>query len=299
MCSIEGCRSRYRLQIHHIHPRSRGGGHRPDNLITLCSSWFVNPLRPSIKVGLSNHEPSPSHCHPRDGDGDRSRDAGPSEKTALAAPQSRSATETATTYTITTRLSNPSRTETFDLPPLVRRSGDALELARAVRVTEVMNDPMVQELLAAGIPARIGYTGQDGFPWVIPVRVHWNGTEIVMGTPTNSAKNTAHAHHHPAGTGPSSSISRPASRGRWRSWPSPSSARPKSRRTRSWTPFNPVCRRSPRRSAARCHRHRRPKISAPRRREPRRSSPRTNPLGTPGGRSRGRPPSTQGWCSLR
>jgi hypothetical protein len=38
MCSIEGCRSRYRLQIHHLHPRSRGGGHHPDNLLTLC--WY-------------------------------------------------------------------------------------------------------------------------------------------------------------------------------------------------------------------------------------------------------------------
>jgi hypothetical protein len=38
MCSIEGCRSRYRLQIHHLHPRSRGGSHHPDNLITLC--WY-------------------------------------------------------------------------------------------------------------------------------------------------------------------------------------------------------------------------------------------------------------------
>jgi hypothetical protein len=38
MCSIEGCRSRYRLQIHHIFPRSRGGSHHPDNLVTLC--WY-------------------------------------------------------------------------------------------------------------------------------------------------------------------------------------------------------------------------------------------------------------------
>ena len=38
MCAIEGCRSRYRLQIHHIHPRSRGGSHHSDNLITLC--WY-------------------------------------------------------------------------------------------------------------------------------------------------------------------------------------------------------------------------------------------------------------------
>jgi hypothetical protein len=38
ICSIEGCRSRYRLQIHHLHPRSRGGAHHPDNLVTLC--WY-------------------------------------------------------------------------------------------------------------------------------------------------------------------------------------------------------------------------------------------------------------------
>ena len=37
-CSIEGCCSRYRLQIHHIHPRAHGGNHDPSNLITLC--WF-------------------------------------------------------------------------------------------------------------------------------------------------------------------------------------------------------------------------------------------------------------------
>lgn len=37
-CTADGCRSRYRLQPHHIVPRSRGGTHHPDNLTTLC--WF-------------------------------------------------------------------------------------------------------------------------------------------------------------------------------------------------------------------------------------------------------------------
>lgn len=59
---------------------------------------------------------------------------------------------------------------------------------RPERVTEVMNDPLAQELLASAIPARLAYTGTDGFPRVIPVGVHWNGTRIVVGTPTNSAK---------------------------------------------------------------------------------------------------------------
>jgi len=37
-CTADGCRSRYRLQPHHIIPRSQGGTHDPDNLTTLC--WF-------------------------------------------------------------------------------------------------------------------------------------------------------------------------------------------------------------------------------------------------------------------
>jgi hypothetical protein len=37
-CTIAGCTSRYRLEPHHINPRSRGGTHDPDNLTTLC--WF-------------------------------------------------------------------------------------------------------------------------------------------------------------------------------------------------------------------------------------------------------------------
>jgi hypothetical protein len=38
VCTIAGCRSRYRLQLHHIHERSAGGDHHPDNLTLLC--WF-------------------------------------------------------------------------------------------------------------------------------------------------------------------------------------------------------------------------------------------------------------------
>jgi hypothetical protein len=38
MCSADGCQSRYRLQPHHITPRSQNGTHHPDNLTTLC--WY-------------------------------------------------------------------------------------------------------------------------------------------------------------------------------------------------------------------------------------------------------------------
>jgi 5-methylcytosine-specific restriction endonuclease McrA len=37
-CTIAGCHSRYRLQVHHIHFRSNSGTHDADNLTTLC--WF-------------------------------------------------------------------------------------------------------------------------------------------------------------------------------------------------------------------------------------------------------------------
>jgi hypothetical protein len=37
-CTVEGCTSRYRLQIHHVIPWSHGGGTDPDHLVTLC--WY-------------------------------------------------------------------------------------------------------------------------------------------------------------------------------------------------------------------------------------------------------------------
>ncbi len=37
-CTADGCISRYRLEPHHIRPRSRGGTHEPDGLTLLC--WF-------------------------------------------------------------------------------------------------------------------------------------------------------------------------------------------------------------------------------------------------------------------
>ncbi len=38
MCAVRGCRSRHRLQVHHILPRAAGGTDDPGNLVTLC--WF-------------------------------------------------------------------------------------------------------------------------------------------------------------------------------------------------------------------------------------------------------------------
>lgn len=59
---------------------------------------------------------------------------------------------------------------------------------RPVRVTEILNDPLAQELLAAPIPARVAYVGLDGGPRVVPISVYWNGSDIVFASATNSAK---------------------------------------------------------------------------------------------------------------
>ena len=56
------------------------------------------------------------------------------------------------------------------------------------QVTQVLNDPLAQELLNSNIPARLAYTGLDGFPRAIPVGVFWDGAHLVIGTATNSPK---------------------------------------------------------------------------------------------------------------
>ncbi|HEU4751173.1 MAG TPA: HNH endonuclease, partial [Acidimicrobiia bacterium] len=57
-CSIEGCRSRYRLQIHHIHEQHLGGDHHPSNLITLC--WYHHHVA-IHQLGMTIDPNSPVH----------------------------------------------------------------------------------------------------------------------------------------------------------------------------------------------------------------------------------------------
>jgi hypothetical protein len=55
-------------------------------------------------------------------------------------------------------------------------------------VSQVMHDPLAQELLNSNIPARLAYAGRDGLPRAIPIGFLWDGTQFVMGTATNSPK---------------------------------------------------------------------------------------------------------------
>jgi len=66
-CTADGCQSRYRLQPHHIIPRSRGGTHHPDNLTTLCCRLsFLRRSFRTDKVGGKTYElPPPRHSAPQ------------------------------------------------------------------------------------------------------------------------------------------------------------------------------------------------------------------------------------------
>ena len=52
----------------------------------------------------------------------------------------------------------------------------------------LLEDPVAQQLLQSTIPARLAYNWRDGSPRVIPIGFHWNGAEIVLGTPPDAPK---------------------------------------------------------------------------------------------------------------
>ncbi len=56
-------------------------------------------------------------------------------------------------------------------------------------IVEIMNnDPVVQQLLRAPIPARIAYVARDGSPRVVPVSYLWNGEGFVFASPPDWPK---------------------------------------------------------------------------------------------------------------
>ena len=59
----------------------------------------------------------------------------------------------------------------------------------------LLNDPVAQELLHSTIPARLAYIGRDGTPRVVPVWFHWNGEEIVLGSPPKAPKVSVLPYH--------------------------------------------------------------------------------------------------------
>jgi hypothetical protein len=52
----------------------------------------------------------------------------------------------------------------------------------------LLQHPAAQKLLKSKIPARLAYVWMDGTPRVVPIWFHWNGSELVMGTPPKAPK---------------------------------------------------------------------------------------------------------------
>ena len=67
---------------------------------------------------------------------------------------------------------------------------------RPTEITEILNRPISQELLARDI-TRLAYVGEDGAPRNVPIAFTWNGSEIVMCTSKNAPK-LRHLRDNPA-----------------------------------------------------------------------------------------------------
>lgn len=52
----------------------------------------------------------------------------------------------------------------------------------------LLQDPVAQRLLTSTAPARVAYVWTDGTPRVVPIWFHWDGAQIVLGTPTDAPK---------------------------------------------------------------------------------------------------------------
>jgi PPOX class probable F420-dependent enzyme len=68
--------------------------------------------------------------------------------------------------------------------------GGRKEVFMAVKQGDLalLEHPVARELLASNIPARLAYVWTDGTPRVTPIWFHWDGRELVMGTPPNAPK---------------------------------------------------------------------------------------------------------------
>ena len=52
----------------------------------------------------------------------------------------------------------------------------------------LLESEVAQRLLQSRQPARLAYQWTDGTPRVIPIGFHWNGAELVFGTPPDAPK---------------------------------------------------------------------------------------------------------------
>jgi hypothetical protein len=55
-------------------------------------------------------------------------------------------------------------------------------------MSDELGHPGAQDLLASATLLRLAYDGPDGFPRVVPIGFHWNGSRIVVCTATTAPK---------------------------------------------------------------------------------------------------------------
>ncbi|WP_460937967.1 pyridoxamine 5'-phosphate oxidase family protein [Phycicoccus ginsengisoli] len=53
---------------------------------------------------------------------------------------------------------------------------------------DLLKEPVAQTLLQSKTPACFAYQWIDGTPRVVPIGFHWNGEELVLGTPVDAPK---------------------------------------------------------------------------------------------------------------
>ena len=52
----------------------------------------------------------------------------------------------------------------------------------------LLDHPVAQELLQSKVPAQLAYSWLDGSPRVVPIWFHWNGKEVILGSPMKAPK---------------------------------------------------------------------------------------------------------------
>lgn len=52
----------------------------------------------------------------------------------------------------------------------------------------LLNDPVAQQLLQAPVPGQLAYVWTDGTPRVLPIGYHWDGKQLILGSPPDAPK---------------------------------------------------------------------------------------------------------------
>jgi hypothetical protein len=52
----------------------------------------------------------------------------------------------------------------------------------------LLNDSVAKELMKSTVPARLAYLWTDGTPRVVPIWFHWDGENIILGSPPRAPK---------------------------------------------------------------------------------------------------------------